>query len=73
MSYGCAGIDVDIDVEHEGQKTKVTPPSQGGVVDEDMEVGVASSGSGASGVSKNSSEGGANTEAGANEGSKVSG
>ncbi|KAM4554834.1 sequestosome-1 isoform 2-T2 [Odontesthes bonariensis] len=24
------GIDVDIDVEHEGQKTKVTPPAQGG-------------------------------------------
>ena len=26
----CAGIDVDIDVEHKGQKTKVTPPSQSG-------------------------------------------
>ncbi|KAM9741511.1 LOW QUALITY PROTEIN: sequestosome-1 [Menidia menidia] len=24
------GIDVDIDVEHEGQRTKVTPPAQGG-------------------------------------------
>lgn len=66
-----AGIDVDIDVEHEGQKTKVTPPSQSGVV-EDMEVGGAISGSGASGVGGASSEGGANTEAGANEGSKVS-
>lgn len=64
---------MDIDVEHEGQKTKVTPPSQGGVVDEVMEVCVASSGRGASGVNKHSSEGGANTEAGANEGSKVSG
>lgn len=24
------GIDVDIDVEHEGQRTKVTPPTQSG-------------------------------------------
>ncbi|XP_006781976.1 sequestosome-1 [Neolamprologus brichardi] len=33
------GIDVDIDVEHEGQRTKVTPPTQsgGGEGDEEME------------------------------------
>lgn len=27
-AFTCEGIDVDIDVEHEGQKTKVTPPNQ---------------------------------------------
>lgn len=26
----CAGIDVDIDVEHNDQRTKVTPPSEDG-------------------------------------------
>ncbi|KAG7218140.1 hypothetical protein INR49_020591, partial [Caranx melampygus] len=32
------GIDVDIDVEHEGQRTKVTPPCQTGGVEGDMET-----------------------------------
>lgn len=34
----CAGIDVDIDVEHEGQRSKVTPPFQNQMED-DMEGG----------------------------------
>lgn len=34
----CPGIDVDIDVEHEGQRTKVTPPSQSGGVEGDVEM-----------------------------------
>ncbi|XP_073342897.1 sequestosome-1 [Pagrus major] len=46
------GIDVDIDVEHEGHRTKVTPPSQSGGVEEDMETGGASSEGGASEGSK---------------------
>lgn len=46
------GIDVDIDVEHEGHRTKVTPPSQSGGVEEDMETGGASSEGGASKGSK---------------------
>ncbi len=41
----CAGIDVDIDVEHEGQRTKVNPPSESGGVEKDMEVGGATEGS----------------------------
>lgn len=41
----CAGIDVDIDVEHEGQRTKVTPPSKSGEVDGDVEMDGASEGS----------------------------
>lgn len=32
------GIDVDIDVEHEGQRTKVTPPPQSGGVEGDVEM-----------------------------------
>lgn len=43
MSCMCAGIDVDIDVEHDGQKTKVTPPPQSGEAGEDMEMGGANS------------------------------
>lgn len=61
-----AGIDVDIDVEHDGQKTKVTPPSPSGGLQEDMEVAGASMNGG------NSSEGRA-SEGRASEGSKVSG
>lgn len=66
LMYACvhAGIDVDIDVEHDGQRTKVTPPSKG-----DGGVGGAST-----------EKGGANSEVaneasaagGATEGSKVS-
>ncbi|XP_078100547.1 sequestosome-1 [Sander vitreus] len=60
------GIDVDIDVEHEGKMTKVTPPSQSG--------GVKGDGGGASNEHGASNEGGANAEGGANsEGSKVRG
>lgn len=62
---------MDIDVEHEGQKTKVTPPSQSGGVEEDMEGG-ANSGSSASGEGGASSKGGNTAEGGASEGSKVS-
>ncbi|XP_014905995.1 sequestosome-1 [Poecilia latipinna] len=51
------GIDVDIDVEHEGQKTKVTPPTQSGAGPGDVEM---------------NEEGGASNEDGANQGSKVS-
>lgn len=72
-----SGIDVDIDVEHDGQRTKVTPPSK-----DDGVVGVASTDKG--GASSN--KGGANIETdgassevgeasaagGATEGSKVS-
>ncbi|XP_072251197.1 sequestosome-1 isoform X2 [Leuresthes tenuis] len=32
------GIDVDIDVEHEGEKTKVTPPTQGGAEEGGVEM-----------------------------------
>lgn len=59
----CAGIDVDIDVEHDGQRTKVTPPSKdGGVVD-----GANTEKDGA-----NSEVGGASAAGAATEGSKVS-
>ncbi|KAI3351381.1 hypothetical protein L3Q82_020195, partial [Scortum barcoo] len=37
------GIDVDIDVEHEGQRTKVTSPSQSGGVEDNVEKGGTSS------------------------------
>lgn len=50
-----AGIDVDIDVEHEGQRTKVNPPSQSGGNEKDMEMGGASKEGGASEGSKVSS------------------
>lgn len=63
---------MDIDVEHEGQKTKVTPPSQSGGVEEDMEVGGANSGGLASGEGGASSKGGNTAEGGASKGSKVS-
>ncbi|KAM8733355.1 sequestosome-1 [Acanthopagrus schlegelii] len=53
------GIDVDIDVEHEGNRTKVTPPPQTGGVKEDMETGGASS------------EGGGSSEGRDSKGSKV--
>lgn len=56
-----AGIDVDIDVEHDGQKTKVTPPSPSGGLQEDMET---------AGATMN---GGSGSEGGASEGSKVNG
>ncbi|XP_071314450.1 sequestosome-1 isoform X2 [Trachinotus anak] len=49
------GIDVDIDVEHEGQRTKVTPPSQTGGVEGDVEVDGGGEESGASEGSKVSS------------------
>ncbi|XP_030594640.1 sequestosome-1 isoform X2 [Archocentrus centrarchus] len=54
------GIDVDIDVEHEGQRTKVTPPTQGrgSEGDEEME--------------HTSAEGEASSEGGASLGGKVS-
>lgn len=45
----CAGIDVDIDVEHEGQRAKVTPPTQG---EGDVEMDGASSEGGTSQASK---------------------
>lgn len=63
---------MDIDVEHEGQKTKVTPPSKSEGVEEDMEVSGANSGGSASGESGASSKGGNTAEGGASEGSKVS-
>lgn len=83
ISIVCAGIDVDIDVEHEGQRTKVTPPSQSGSMEEDMEVAGAKSGGGASGEGEASSEGkasgegeasgeGGTSEGGTSEGAKVS-
>ncbi|XP_070769576.1 sequestosome-1 [Enoplosus armatus] len=53
------GIDVDIDVEHEGQRTKVTPPSQSGESEGNVEM------------DRGSSEGGAGSEGEASEGSKV--
>ncbi|XP_023150551.1 sequestosome-1 isoform X1 [Amphiprion ocellaris] len=59
------GIDVDIDVEHEGQRTKVAPPTSGGGVEGDVEMDRASSEGGAS------REGGASHEGGANQGPKV--
>lgn len=65
-----AGIDVDIDVEHDGQRTKVTPPSK-----KDGVVGGAS----AEKDGANTEKGGGNSEvseasaaSGATEGSKVS-
>ncbi|XP_017293528.1 sequestosome-1 isoform X1 [Kryptolebias marmoratus] len=54
------GIDVDIDVEHEGQRTKVTPPPQGGGEQGDVEM----DGGG--------EEGGTGRESVASQGSKVS-
>ncbi|XP_076595085.1 sequestosome-1 [Chaetodon auriga] len=65
------GIDVDIDVEHEGQRTKVSPPSQSGGVERDMETGGASGEGGANNGGGVSSEGGADSEGGASMGSKV--
>ncbi|KAG8004358.1 Sequestosome-1 [Nibea albiflora] len=62
------GIDVDIDVEHEGQKTKVNPAPQGAVSKVDMDVGMTSdegrvsSGSGANDVGGASSDSGASSE-----------
>lgn len=55
LVYACAhaGIDVDIDVEHGGQRTKVTPPSK-----DDGVVGGASTEKGGS----NTEKGGTNTE-----------
>ncbi|XP_067454408.1 sequestosome-1 isoform X1 [Thunnus thynnus] len=55
------GIDVDIDVEHEGQRTKVTPPPQSRGAEGDVAMG------GASGEDEANGGGGAN-EGGANEG-----
>uniref|UniRef100_A0A8P4K8R4 Protein ref(2)P n=3 Tax=Dicentrarchus labrax TaxID=13489 RepID=A0A8P4K8R4_DICLA len=52
------GIDVDIDVEHDGQRTKVNPPPQSGGAEGDMEIGGAN-------------EGAASSKGGANEESKV--
>lgn len=72
VSNVCAGIDVDIDVEHEGQRTKVTPPSQSGSMEEDMEVAGANSGGGASSEGKASGDGEASGEGGTSEGAKVS-
>ncbi|KAF6725515.1 Sequestosome-1 [Oryzias melastigma] len=39
------GIDVDIDVEHEGQRSKVTPPTQAGGGDDNVEMEVSEGGS----------------------------
>lgn len=72
MSNVRAGIDVDIDVEHEGQRTKVNPPSQSGSMGEDMEVGGASGEGGVSSDGKASGEGGASGDGGASEGANVS-
>lgn len=63
MPCMCAGIDVDIDVEHDGQKTKVTPPPQNGEGG-DMEVGGANS--------EACCEGGATATGGTTQESKVS-
>lgn len=60
----CAGIDVDIDVEHDGQKTKGTPPPQSGGEGEDMEMGGANS--------ETCGEGGATATGGTTQESKVS-
>ncbi|XP_038142580.1 sequestosome-1 isoform X2 [Cyprinodon tularosa] len=57
------GIDVDIDVEHEGQRTKVTPPTQNGAGEGDVEM---------DGEGGASSEGGTNMETSTSQGSKVS-
>ncbi|XP_040903988.1 sequestosome-1 isoform X2 [Toxotes jaculatrix] len=46
------GIDVDIDVEHEGQRTKVTPPCQSGGVGGDVEMDGGGREGGASEASK---------------------
>ncbi|XP_069029476.1 sequestosome-1 isoform X2 [Embiotoca jacksoni] len=46
------GIDVDIDVEHQGQRTKVAPPTQGGGTVDNVEMDGASSEGGASEGSK---------------------
>lgn len=40
------GIDVDIDVEHDGQRTKVTPPNQSADVDMEAGEGGAAAGEG---------------------------
>nr|QKW91101.1 sequestosome 1 [Larimichthys crocea] len=67
------GIDVDIDVEHEGQRTKVTPPPQGAASKVDMDVGGASDGGGVSGGSGANDVGGASSDGGtSSEGLKVS-
>ncbi|XP_034722372.1 sequestosome-1-like [Etheostoma cragini] len=58
------GIDVDIDVEHEGKMTKVTPPSQSG--------GAEGDGGGTNSEDVATKEGGGKVEGGASsEGSKV--
>lgn len=58
-----AGIDVDIDVEHGGQRTKVAPPSKdGGVV----------GGAGTEKDGANSEVGGASAAGATTEGSNVS-
>lgn len=46
---------MDIDVEHEGQRTKVNPPAQGGGAEGDVEMDGASSEGGTSQGSKVSS------------------
>ncbi|XP_034038121.1 sequestosome-1 isoform X2 [Thalassophryne amazonica] len=48
------GIDVDIDVEHEGQRTKVTAPPQSGGAENDMEKYGANSNGGASDTARGS-------------------
>ena len=69
----CAGIDVDIDVEHEGQRTKVTKtPSQGGDVEEDMEVAGTNNEGRASSEGVTNDGGGANSEGVANGGGRAS-
>ncbi|MEQ2284591.1 hypothetical protein AMECASPLE_023282 [Ameca splendens] len=57
------GIDVDIDVEHEGQRTKVTPPTQSGDGQGDVKL---------DGEGGASNEGGTNIEGSTNQESKVS-
>lgn len=64
---------MDIDVEHEGQRTKVTPPPQGAASKVDMDVGGASDGGGVSGGSGANDVGGASSDGGtSSEGLKVS-
>ncbi|RVE67624.1 hypothetical protein OJAV_G00104700 [Oryzias javanicus] len=48
------GIDVDIDVEHEGQRSKVTPPTQAGGGDDNVEMEVSEGGSASAERSKTS-------------------
>ncbi|XP_018544645.1 sequestosome-1 isoform X2 [Lates calcarifer] len=50
------GIDVDIDVEHEGQRTKVTPPSQSGGAEGNVEMEMDGGGSEGSKMSRDSDE-----------------